>query len=114
MRREIDGDERAESRLHVGNEEGEPVEPALAPGRRGDRRLGRQRLLRPPAQFVMFAPVTFDPGSIGIGGIARCRGGGQGYLSGAAASLDGMARSPPAGPTTTTGSPRLYSGASRT
>ena len=37
------------------------------------------------------------------------------YLSGAAASLDRAARAPPlAAPTTTNGSPRLYSGASRT
>ncbi len=67
-----------------------------------------------PGPFVTIAPVAFDPASIGVGGIARCRGGRQGYRSGAAASLDGMVRSPPAGPTTTTGSPRLYSGASRT
>src|SRR5215831_11613081 len=39
---------------------------------------------------------------------------GRGYLSGAAASLDGAARSGLAELTTTTGSPRLYSGARRT
>jgi hypothetical protein len=43
---------------------------------------------------------------------ARCFGA---YLSGVAASPDRVARSPPlAAPTTTTGTPRLYSGASRT
>src|SRR5262249_8561167 len=113
-RREIDGHERAEARLHVGHEECEPVEPALAPARRGDRRLGRGRLLRPPVRLGGFGPVAFDPASIGGAGIAGSRGGGQGYLSGVAASLDGIVRSPPAAPTTTTRSPRLYSGASRT
>jgi hypothetical protein len=39
----------------------------------------------------------------------------EGYLSGAAASLDRAVRAPAlAAPTTTNGSPRLYSGASRT
>src|SRR5262245_32771461 len=108
MCREIDGHERAEARLHVGHEEREPVEPARAAARRGDRRLGRQRLLlrRPNARLAVFAPGALDPGSIGISGIAGLRGGGQGYLSGAAASLDGIVRSPPGAPTTTTGSPR--------
>src|SRR5262245_66272553 len=114
MRREIDGHERAEARLHVGHEEREPVEPALPSARCGDRGLGPGRLLRPPVRVTLFVPVVFDFVSIGSAGIGGTRGGGQGYLSGPAASLDGIVRSPPGAPTTTTGSPRLYSGASRT
>ena len=38
--REIDGDERAKARLHIGNEEGEPIEPAQALARGAGRSLG--------------------------------------------------------------------------
>src|SRR5262249_11440349 len=114
MRREIDGHERAEARLHVGHEEREPVEPALPSARCGDRGLGPWRLLRPTVRLALLAPVVFAPASIGSAGIGGPRGGRQGSLSGPAASLDGIVRSPPGAPTTTTGSPRLYSGASRT
>ncbi len=40
LRREVEGDERAETRLHVGDEEVQPVESALASGR-GMRLLAR-------------------------------------------------------------------------
>src|SRR5262249_56692354 len=106
LRREIDGDERPKSRLHVGDTEREPIEPVLAPARGGDRWLRGQRPLR--GGFVVF-----DPASLGVTGIAGCRCAGQDYRSGAATSLEGMVRSAPGAPTTTTGSPRLYSGASR-
>ncbi len=39
--------------------------------------------------------VVFDPVSLGVAGIAGCRCAGQDYLSGAATSLEGMARSAP-------------------
>src|SRR5439155_17762943 len=107
LRREIDGDERAESGLHVGDAECEPIEAAQAAAGGGDRWLRGQRPLR--GGFVVF-----DPASLGVTGIAGCRCAGQDYLSGAATSLEGMVRSAPAAPITTTGSPRLYSGASRT
>src|SRR5207248_322744 len=108
MCREIDRDERPKSGLHIGNAEREPIEAMLAARRGGDRRLGRQRPLRKRRRFVVLnAPL-------GWAGIAGCRCAGQGYLSGAATSLDGMVRSLLAALTTTTGSPRLYSGARRT
>src|SRR5262249_35687689 len=107
LRREIDGDERPKSRLHVGDAEREPIEAAPAAARGGDRRLRGQRPLRGGI-------VGFYPASLGGTGLAGCRCAGQDYPSGAATSLAGMARSAPAAPTTTTGSPRLYSGARRT
>src|SRR5262245_31273059 len=107
MRGEIDGDERPKSGLHVGDAEREPIESAQAATRPRDPRLSEQRPLR--RTFM-----AFDPASVGAAGIAGCRCARQDYRSGAATSLDGMVRSVPTAPTTTTGSPRLYSGASRT
>src|SRR5437879_4136825 len=75
---------------------------------------GGCRLLWPGRQFVIFVPAALDPASVGFAGIARCRCDRQGYFSGVAAPLDGVARSLPAAPSTTTGSPRLYSGATLT
>src|SRR6516165_920284 len=108
MRREVDGDERPKSGLHIGDAEREPIEPAPAATRGGDRWLRGQRPLRGRRRFV-----AADSAWLGVDGIAGCRCAGQDYLSGAATSLEGM-RSAPTAPTTTTGSPRLYSGASRT
>src|SRR5262249_35738141 len=106
LRGEVDGHERSESGLHVGDAERKPVEGALAPARGRNRRLGRQRPRRRWRRCVA------SPRSLGLAEMAGCRCAGQGYLSGAAASLDGAAGL--AELTTTTRSPRLYSGATRT
>src|SRR5262249_40092371 len=107
MHGERDGDERPEACLQVGDAECEPIEAAQAAAGGGDRWLRGQRPLR--GGFV-----AFDPASVGAAVVAGCRCAGQDYRSGAATSLEGMVRSVPTAPTTTTGSPRLYSGASRT
>src|SRR5262249_2084614 len=107
LRREIDGDEWPKSRLHVGNAEREPIEPAPAAARGRDRWLRGQRPLR--GGFVVFDPV-----SLGGTGIAGRRCAGQEYRPVAATPLAGMVRPPPGAPPTTPGPPRLYSGASRT
>src|SRR5262249_37151191 len=107
MRGEIDGDERPKSGLHVGHAEREPIESAQAAAGGGGGGLRGQRPLR--GGFV-----TFDPASVGAAGIAGCRSARQDYRPGAAASLGGMVCSVPTAPTTTTGSPRLYSGPTRT
>src|SRR5258708_34477048 len=107
MRREIDGDERPKAGLHVCGAKREPLEAAPAAAGGGNRWLRGQRTLRGRRRFVAVGSA-----SLGVGGIAGCRCDGQSYLSGAATSPEGM-RSAPTAPTTTTGSPRLYSGASR-
>jgi hypothetical protein len=114
MGREIDRDERAEPGLYVGDEEREPVERALAPARRPDRRLRWRCPCRSGPRIVGFVPAAFAPASVGFAGFTLCRSDGQGYFSGVAASVDGVVRSGPAGPSTTSGSPRLYSGATLT
>src|SRR5262249_61611908 len=83
------------------------IEAAPAGARGGNRWLRGQRTLR-CRRFVAVGSASLE-----VGGIAGCRCAGQDYLSGAATSLEGI-RSAPTAPTTTTGSPRLYSGASRT
>ena len=86
-----------------------PVYPrVLAELRRGPR--------RPDRRMAGVLPAAF-PASLGLAGFTRCRSDQQGHFSGVAvvaASLDGAVRSGPAGPSTTSGSPRLYSGATRT